>query len=88
MRNLSFENQRYRSSGLNLIVAAITLWNTMYLERAIVTLREHGIYIEDEALVHLSPIGWEHINLTCDYTWQAAGRPGREPMHKPDVAAD
>jgi hypothetical protein len=21
-----------------------------------------------------SPIGWEHVNLTGDYTWQAAGR--------------
>jgi TnpA family transposase len=74
MRDRSFENQRYRASGLNLIVAAIILWNTVYLERAIAALREHGISIEDEALVHLSPIGWEHINLTGDYTWQAAGR--------------
>jgi hypothetical protein len=37
-------------------------------------LREHGIAIDDEALAHLSPIGWEHVNLTGDYTWQAAGR--------------
>ena len=46
----------------------------MYLERAITALREHGIHIKDESFAHLSPIGWEHINLTCDYTWQAAGR--------------
>ena len=46
----------------------------MYLERAIVALREHGIIIDDESLTHLSPIGWEHINLTGDSTWQAAGR--------------
>jgi glyoxylase-like metal-dependent hydrolase (beta-lactamase superfamily II) len=32
------------------------------------------IAIEDESLIHLSPIGWEHVNLTGDYTWQAAGR--------------
>ena len=74
LRDRSFENQRYRASGLNLIVAAITLWNTVYLERAIAALREHGITIDDESLAHLSPIGWEHINLTGDYTWQAAGR--------------
>ena len=73
-RDRSFENQRYRASGLNLIVAAIILWNTVYLERAIAALREHGIAIEDESLVHLSPIGWEHINLTGDYTWQSTGR--------------
>jgi TnpA family transposase len=34
IRNRSFENQRHRASGLNLVVAAVTLWNTVYLERA------------------------------------------------------
>ena len=42
LRDRSFENQRYRASGLNLIVAAIILWNTVYLERAIAALREHA----------------------------------------------
>jgi TnpA family transposase len=73
LRDRSFENPRYRASGLNLIVAAIILWNTVYLERAIAALREHGIAIDDEALTHLSPSG-EHLNLTGDYTWQASGR--------------
>jgi len=49
--------------------AAITLWNTVYLVRAIATLREPGITIDEESLAHLSSIGWEHINLTGDYTW-------------------
>jgi hypothetical protein len=42
------------------MVAAIILWNTVYLERAIAALKGHGIAI-DEALAHLSPIGWEHV---------------------------
>lgn len=46
----------------------------MYLERAVGALRVHGIVIDDEALTHLSSIGWEHVNLTGDYIWQAAGR--------------
>jgi hypothetical protein len=29
IRDRSFENQRHRASGLNLLVAAITLWNTV-----------------------------------------------------------
>jgi TnpA family transposase len=29
------ENQRYRASGLNLTIAAIVLWNTIYLGRAV-----------------------------------------------------
>jgi TnpA family transposase len=42
LRDRSFENQRYRASGLNLVVAAIVLWNTVYLGRAIHGLREQG----------------------------------------------
>jgi len=57
LRDRSFENQCYRASGLNLIVATITLWNAVYLERAIAALCEHGSTINDESLAHLSPIG-------------------------------
>ena len=46
----------------------------IYIERAINASRGHGIAIDDESLAHLSPIGWEHINLTGDYTWKASGR--------------
>ena len=34
LRDRSFENQAYRASGLNLLVAAIILWNTRYLQAA------------------------------------------------------
>jgi len=70
MRDRSFENQRYRASGLNLITAAIVLWNTAYLERAVQALKDHGYAVDDTLLQHLSPLGWEHINLTGDYVWQ------------------
>jgi hypothetical protein len=52
-------------------LTAIILWNTRYLESAIGTLRQ----IEDvpgSLIAHLSPLGWEHINLTGDYIWGAA----------------
>ncbi len=70
----SYGNERYRASGLNLVVLAIILWNTMYLERAINALRQHGIAFPDVLLPHVSPVGWEHINLTGDYTRQSNGR--------------
>ena len=69
LRDRSFENQRYRASGLNLVVAAIVLWNTAYLERVVQALRDAG-NADDSLLPHLSPLGWEHINLTEDYSWQ------------------
>src|SRR3546814_2652804 len=30
----SLENQEYRASGLNLLIAGISYWNTLYLDRA------------------------------------------------------
>ena len=72
IRDRSFENQRYRASGLNLVVAAIALWNTMYLQRAISALRKQQP-VDDILLKHLSPLGWEHINLTGDYEAGKAG---------------
>jgi len=70
IRDRSFENQRYRASGLNLVVTAIILWNTVYLERAVQSLRDSGQDIDEKLLRHLSPLGWEHINLTGDYIWR------------------
>ncbi len=70
MRDRSFENQRYRASGLNLVIAAVILWNTVYLERAILALKEQNVEVDDRLLRYLSSLGWEHINLTGDYNWQ------------------
>ena len=57
MRDRSFENQRYRASGLNLVVAAIVLWNTVYLERAVRALRDSGKKVDEKLLPHMSPLG-------------------------------
>ena len=42
LRDRSFEAQHHRASDLNLVVAAIILWNTVYLERTIGALRQQG----------------------------------------------
>lgn len=69
MRDRSYEDQMYRASGLNVLCAAIALWNTVYVERAVEELRSRGHDITDEHLKHLSPLGWEHIALTGVYHW-------------------
>jgi TnpA family transposase len=73
IRDRSYENQRYRASGLNLVVAAITLWNTVYLERSIAALRQQR-EIDENLIPHVAPLGWNHINLTGDYVWHANKR--------------
>jgi hypothetical protein len=49
--------------------AAIILWNTVYLAAAVEQLKRDGVIINDDHLQHLSPLGWEHINLTGDFQW-------------------
>jgi hypothetical protein len=72
IRDRSYENQRHRASGLNLLVAAIILWNTTYLQRAVDHLRIQGHHPAFGDLARLSPLGWEHINLTGDYHWDTS----------------
>ncbi|PKQ71139.1 Tn3 family transposase [Aeromonas sobria] len=76
IRDRSFEQQRYRASGLNLVTAAIVLWNTVYLERVAHGLCAKGHAVDGELLQYLSPLGWEHINLTEDYLWRSSAKIG------------
>jgi len=69
IRDRSFEQQRYRASGLTLVTAAIALWNTVYIERAVHASELKGKPVDPALLKYLSPLGWEHINLTGDYQW-------------------
>jgi TnpA family transposase len=87
IRDRTYENQQHRASGLNLIVTAIILWNTRYLERAVATLRQTED-VPDYLLAHLSPLGWEHINLTGDYIWivvegMSESSDGLRPLRNP-----
>lgn len=71
IRDRSFESQAFRASGLNLVVSAIVHWNTVYIERAVTHLRKMRREIPDHLLKHISPLSWEHINLTGIYTWDS-----------------
>ena len=71
LRDRAVEAQQYRASGLALVTAAIALWNTVYLGRALEDLRFGGEIIPEALLAHLAPVGWQHINLTGDYLWDA-----------------
>jgi len=79
LRDRTYENQRHQASGLDLVVASIALWHTVYLERTIKALRERGQVVCDDLLQHLSPRGWEPIDLTGDYVW----KPGEWAKHRP-----
>ncbi|KKY54752.1 transposase [Pseudomonas amygdali pv. tabaci str. ATCC 11528] len=55
---------------MNLVPPAIVPWNTVYLERATRGLTDAGKPVNTDLYQYLSPLGWEHINLTGDYVWR------------------
>lgn len=92
IRDRSFESQAFRASGLNLVVSAIVHWNTVYIERAVTHLPSVRPHIPDHVLKHVSPLSWEHVNLTGIYSWDAEHqmsegfRPLRLPTRIPRAA--
>ena len=83
IRDRTFENQRYRASGLNLAVAAIILWNTVYLGRAVDELRSQG---EDSTILtrpyRSARMGAHHLQWRlrlADGTAPKTFRPLRNP---------
>ncbi len=77
------EAQQKRAMALNLVIAAIIYWNTMYMNKAADHLRRVGKLPDPSLLKHVSPLGWTHINLTGDYVWDsgAAERSNERPLH-------
>ena len=72
LRDRTEEGQHYRIAGLNLLAAIIIYWNTLKLGEAVLARNKAGLEIPVEFLTHVSPLGWEHINLaqtarTCIY---------------------
>lgn len=68
-RDRGLENQQTRAAALNLVTAAIILFNCRYLGRAVDEMRRRGSPIDPAMLSRLSPLGWDRINLTGDYVW-------------------
>ncbi|WP_275888344.1 Tn3 family transposase [Pseudosulfitobacter pseudonitzschiae] len=53
--------------ALNLVIAAVIYWNTVYIDKAADLLRRTGQLADPGLLKHVSPLGWAHISLTGDY---------------------
>ena len=76
LRDRTAEGQHYRVAGLNLLAAVIIYWNTLKLGDAVFARKQAGLDIPAELLAHVSPLGWEHINLTGEYRWPSTGSTG------------
>ena len=58
-------------AGLSVVILAV------YLDRVTRALaRDRRPPVDDALLQYLSPLGWEHINLTGDYLWRSSTKVG------------
>lgn len=82
LRERTMQNQLQKASALNLIINAINIWNTLYLEKAINYKESIGEYIDYNLISHISPLGWEHINMLGEYTFNLNELESTE-LHRP-----
>jgi TnpA family transposase len=61
------EGQEDQLGALGLVVNAIVLWNTRYTDAALCHLRQSGEEVLPQDVEHLSPLGFNHINLVGRY---------------------
>ena len=54
---------------MNLLAACIIFWNATKLGEVVAQRTASGNPVPPELLAHVSPLGWEHINLTGEYRW-------------------
>ena len=65
-RERVLQDQLQRASALNILINAISVWNTVYLAQAIEVLKENGS-VDESLLSHVFPLGWAHINFLGEY---------------------
>lgn len=86
IRKRNHEDQLNQAACLNLVVNAITVWNTVYMTAALEQLKSEGYEINEDDIRHLSPARREHINMYGRYYFnveEGLKRKGLRELRKP-----
>jgi TnpA family transposase len=81
------EGQEDQLGALGLVLNVITLWNTIYIERAVEQLRAQGRRIEPEDVARLSPLQYKHLNFLGRYQFllpEPVTRGEYRPLRSPE----
>ncbi|WP_405755686.1 transposase [Streptomyces sp. NBC_01411] len=75
--------------ALGLVLNALVLFNTRYMDAAVQQLREDGFDVRDEGVARLSPFARHHVNMLGRYSFQLPDLPGGlRPLRAPDTTDD
>ncbi|GLY66522.1 transposase [Amycolatopsis taiwanensis] len=90
LRQRYYEGMEDQLGALGLVLNAVVLFNTRYLDAVLAQLRAEGYEVRDEDAARLSPFRHRHINLLGKYSFflpaDLAG--GLRPLSDPDTIDD
>ena len=75
--------------ALGLVLNCVTLWNTLYLDRALSALRAQGYPVTDAGAARLSAYQYRHINVHGHYSFALPDLGGNHrPLRDPDAPGE
>ena len=79
------EGQEDQLAALGLVLNAVVLWNTRYLDAIVESLRGSGQPVRDEAVARLSPLGHAHLNCLGRYAFTTQPPAELRPLRDPNA---
>jgi TnpA family transposase len=83
-RERELQDQLQRASALNILINAISVWNTVYLQKAIEYLKSRD-ELDEMLIKHISPLGWAHINFLGEYFFNLKNIPKNDELRPLNV---
>jgi hypothetical protein len=80
------EGQEDQLGALGLVVNAVCLFNSLYLDEAVRRLRDDGAEVVHEDLARVSPLAWEHVRVLGRYHFaldESVAGGGLRPLRDP-----
>ncbi|MGH9759342.1 MAG: Tn3 family transposase, partial [Blastocatellia bacterium] len=69
LRDRTYEDQLNAASSLNLLLAAIVVWNAVHIQACLKRLRSDGMEIDESHIRYLSPLMKRHLNIYGQYAF-------------------
>ena len=66
------EGQEDQLGALGLVINAVALWNTIYMQAALDHIQQQSMEVKEEDESRLSPLGYGHINVLGHYSFSLA----------------
>ncbi|GAT70050.1 transposase [Planomonospora sphaerica] len=80
------EGQEDQLGALGLVLNAVVLWNSRYIDAAVTALRAAGHQVDDADIARLSPLGHAHINMLGRHSFTPPSGGGLRPLRDPSDA--